>query len=82
MDLFELKLGNFEKFERGGNMVANLRLDSNGLKHSKQIANFFKKDVKIKYNKKLSGKVRLYVSEKNGLRNLTGVLSLYENSLN
>lgn len=63
-------------------MVANLRLDSSGLKHSGQVVNFFKKDIKIKYNKKLSGKVRLYVSEKNGLRSLTGVLSLYENSLN
>lgn len=63
-------------------MVANLRLDSNGLNHSKQVVNFFKRNVKIKYNKKLSGKVRLYVSEKNGLRSLTGVLSLYEHSLN
>lgn len=63
-------------------MVANLRLDSGELNHSKQVVNFFKRNVKIKYNKKLSGKVRLYVSEKNGLRSLTGVLSLYENSLN
>lgn len=71
-----------EVCERGGNMVAYLRVDSSGMKHNRQVANFFKKGAKIKYNKKLSGKVRLYVSEKNGLKSLSGVLSLYENSLN
>lgn len=45
------------------------------------INNFFKKDYKIKYNKKLSGKVRLYVSEKNAIKNLKGIVSLYRREL-
>lgn len=63
-------------------MVASIRPDSNGIVHTKQISSFFKKGVKIKYNKKLTRKVRLYISEKNTIRSMSDVLSLYENSLN
>ncbi|MGE5630821.1 MAG: hypothetical protein ACM3TR_06950 [Caulobacteraceae bacterium] len=63
-------------------MVANLKADSIGIKHNKEIVKFFKTSTKIVYSKKLSGKIRLYVSEKNVLKSLNGVLSLYENSLN
>ncbi len=63
-------------------MVAGIRLDSNGMKHTKQISSFFKKGVKIKYNKKLTGKVRLYISDKNSIRSMSDILSLYDNSLN
>lgn len=45
------------------------------------INNFFKKDYKISYNKKLSGKVRLYVSERNAIKNLKGIVSLYKREL-
>jgi hypothetical protein len=57
-------------------MVANIRLDDTEVKEAKQVASFFKKGVKIRYNKKLTGKVRLYISEKND------ILSLYEDRLN
>jgi len=63
-------------------MVANIRLDINEVKQTKQIVNFFKKGAKIRYNKKLTGKVRLYISEKNSIKNMGDILSLYENSLN
>jgi len=63
-------------------MVANIKLDNNEVKQTKQIVSFFKKGVKIRYNKKLTGKVRLYISEKNSMKSMNDVLSLYENSLN
>jgi len=63
-------------------MVANIKLDNNEVKQTKQIVGFFKKNVKIRYNKKLTGKVRLYISEKNSIKNMSDILSLYENNLN
>ncbi|MDD3705989.1 MAG: hypothetical protein PHC45_08005 [Clostridiaceae bacterium] len=63
-------------------MTANIRLDNNEAKQTKQIKSFFKKGVKIRYNKKLTGKVRLYISEKNSVKNMNDILSLYEDSLN
>lgn len=63
-------------------MTASIRLDNNEVKQSKQVKSFFKKNVKIRYNKKLTGKVRLYISEKNSVKNINDILSLYENSLN
>lgn len=63
-------------------MVANIKLDNNDVRPNKQITSFFKKGTKIKYNKKLSGKVRLYISEKNSMKSFNDILSLYENSLN
>ena len=68
--------------ERGDNMTANIRLDNNEVKQTKQIIRFFKKDIKIRYNKKLTGKVKLYISEKNSMKNISDILSLYENRLN
>jgi len=63
-------------------MTASIRLDNNEAKQTKQIISFFKKGVKIRYNKKLTGKVRLYISEKNSVKNISDILSLYENRLN
>ena len=63
-------------------MTASIRLDNNEAKQTKQIISFFKKGVKIRYNKKLTGKVRLYISEKNSVKNISNILSLYENRLN
>ena len=63
-------------------MTASIRLDNNEVKQTKQIIRFFKKGVKIRYNKKLTGKVRLYISEKNSVKNISDILSLYENRLN
>jgi len=63
-------------------MTAGIRLDNNEVKQTKQIIRFFKKGVKIRYNKKLTGKVRLYISEKNSVKNISDILSLYENRLN
>lgn len=63
-------------------MVASIKLDNNDVRQNKQIISFFKKGKKIKYNKKLSGKVRLYISEKNSMKNFNDILSLYESNLN
>jgi hypothetical protein len=63
-------------------MVANIRLDDTEVKETKQITRFFKKGVKIRYNKKLTGKVRLYISEKNSVKGMNDILSLYEDRLN
>lgn len=63
-------------------MVASIKLDNNDVRQNKQIISFFKKGKKIKYNKKLSGKVRLYISEKNSMKGFNDILSLYESSLN
>jgi len=63
-------------------MAANIRLDNNEVKQTKQIISFFKKGVKIRYNKKLTGKVRLYISEKNSMKGMNDILSLYEDRLN
>lgn len=63
-------------------MVASIKLDNTEAKQVKQIASFFRKGYKIKYNKKLTRKVRLYISEKNTMKNMNDILSLYENSLN
>lgn len=63
-------------------MVASIKLDNNDVREDKQIASFFRKGRKIRYNKKLTGKVRLYISDKNSIRSVNDILSLYENSLN
>jgi hypothetical protein len=63
-------------------MVANIKLENSEVKQVKQIVSFFKKGAKIRYNKKLTGKVRLYISDKNSMRSMNDILSLYENSLN
>jgi len=63
-------------------MTAGIRLDNNEVKQTKQIISFFKKGVKIRYNKKVTGKVRLYISEKNSVKSISDILSLYENRLN
>lgn len=42
-------------------MVGSIKLDNSEVKQVKKIASFFKKGTKIKYNKKLTRKVRLYI---------------------
>ena len=63
-------------------MVGSIKLDNSETKQVKKIVSFFKKGTKIKYNKKLTGKVRLYISDKNSMKSMNEILSLYENSLN
>jgi hypothetical protein len=63
-------------------MVGSIKLDNNEVKQKKQIVSFFKSGSKIKYNKRLTRKVRLYISEKNSIKGINDILSLYENSLN
>lgn len=45
------------------------------------IDKFFKKGYKIKYNKKLSGKIRLYISERNSIKDINGIINLYKKEL-
>ncbi|OGO78264.1 MAG: hypothetical protein A2Y23_15660 [Clostridiales bacterium GWB2_37_7] len=45
------------------------------------IYKFFKKEYRVSYNKKLSGKIRLYISEKNTVRNMSGLVMLYKREL-
>ena len=63
-------------------MVGSIKPDNSEAKQAKQIASFFKKGTKIRYNKKLTGKVRLYISDKNSMKSMNYILSLYENRLN
>lgn len=45
------------------------------------INKFFKKDYKVSYNKKLSGKIKLYISDKNTVKNISGLVMLYKREL-
>ena len=60
-------------------MVSGIRMEQP--EGSRNLVHIFNKECKIRYNKKLSGKVRLYVSEKNGLKFINGILSLYKHNL-
>jgi hypothetical protein len=42
---------------------------------------FFKKEYKVSYNKKLSGKIRLYISEKNAVKKISSMAMLYKREL-
>lgn len=61
-------------------MITHNNLD-NGQNQFNVIDKFFKKDYKIKYNKKLSGKIRLYISERNSIKELNGIITLYKKEL-
>ncbi|MGB7606668.1 MAG: hypothetical protein WBL93_14450 [Lutisporaceae bacterium] len=61
-------------------MITHINLD-NGQNQFNVIDKFFKKDYKIKYNKKLSGKIRLYISERNSIKDLSGIVTLYKKEL-
>lgn len=63
-------------------MIANTRPSTEPDKQIAYLNKFFRKDFKIKYSRKLSAKVRLYVSEKNALKSITNILSLYQQNLN
>ncbi|MFZ5353873.1 MAG: hypothetical protein ACOZCL_14275 [Bacillota bacterium] len=60
-------------------MISNIRFRDTDINCN--IEYIFKKDIKIKYKKKLAGKVRLYISEKNAVKGLSGILSLYRREL-
>ncbi len=57
-------------------MISSVKSQENGF--DSRLENIFKRDVKVKYKVKLSGKVKLYVSDKNAIKGLSGVLSLYK----
>lgn len=45
------------------------------------IDKFFKKEFRVNYNKKLSGKIKLYISEKNTIRNIKDLVIMYKREL-
>lgn len=45
------------------------------------INKFFKREFKVNYNKKLSGKIKLYISEKNTIKNIDGLVAMYKREL-
>jgi len=61
-------------------MITHINLD-NEQNQFNIIDKFFKKDYKIKYNKKLSGKIRLYISERNTIKDLSNIVTLYNKEL-
>jgi len=61
-------------------MITHINLENLDIQNP-IINKFFKKEYKVSYNKKLSGKVRLYISEKNSIRNISGLLTLYKRDL-
>ena len=61
-------------------MITHLNLEN--IDNQNPIINkFFKKEYRVSYNKKLSGKIRLYISEKNTIRNINGLVTLYKREL-
>lgn len=61
-------------------MISHINLE-NTEKQYHEINNFFKKEYKITYNKKLSGKIKLYISEKNTIKDINGLIKLYKREL-
>jgi hypothetical protein len=45
------------------------------------IDKFFKKEYRVSYNKKLTGKIKLYISEKNTIRNIKDLVVMYKREL-
>jgi hypothetical protein len=48
---------------------------------NQMIDKFFKKEYRVSYNKKLSGKIKLYISEKNTIRNIKDLVVMYKRQL-
>jgi hypothetical protein len=48
---------------------------------NQMIDKFFKKEYRASYNKKLSGKIKLYISEKNTIRNIKDLVVMYKRQL-
>ena len=66
--------------EGSGSMFAQINIEN--IENQNQIiGKFFKKEYKVSYNKKLTGKIKLYISEKNTLRNINGLVVLYKREL-
>lgn len=61
-------------------MITHINLENTESQHH-DINNFFKKECRISYRKKLSGKIKLYISEKNDIKGLSGLAKLYKREL-
>jgi hypothetical protein len=48
---------------------------------NQMIDKFFKKEYRVSYNKKLTGKIKLYISEKNTIRNIKDLVVMYKRQL-
>jgi hypothetical protein len=66
--------------EGSGNMFAQINIEN--IENQNQIIDkFFKKEYRVSYNKKLSGKIKLYISEKNTIRNIKDLVVMYKREL-
>jgi isocitrate dehydrogenase len=66
--------------EGSGDMFAQINIEN--IENQNQIiGKFFKKEFRVNYNKKLTGKIKLYISEKNTLRNISGLVAIYKREL-
>lgn len=61
-------------------MTNYINLENTEHRHQ-HIYKFFQKEYKVKYNKKPSGKIKLYVSEKNSIKNIGDLVALYKREL-
>lgn len=61
-------------------MVAHINLENTENQHH-IINEFFKKNYKVIYKKKLTGNIRLYISEKNSIKHITNMMMLYKRDL-
>jgi hypothetical protein len=66
--------------EGSGDMIAQVNIE-NIENQNQMIDKFFKKEYRINYNKKLTGKIKLYISEKNTMRNISGLVVMYKREL-
>jgi hypothetical protein len=66
--------------ERSGVMITHINLENTDNQYH-IINKFFKREYKINYNKKLSGKIKLYISEKNTIKNINGLVEMYKREL-
>lgn len=61
-------------------MFAQINIEN--IENQNQIIDkFFKKEYRVSYNKKLSGKIKLYISEKNTIRNIKDLVVMYKREL-
>jgi hypothetical protein len=61
-------------------MIAHINLENTEYQYH-EINKFFKKEYRVSYNKKLSRKIKLYISEKNTIKKVNGLATLYKRDL-
>ncbi|MDF2532579.1 MAG: hypothetical protein K0R80_3251 [Clostridia bacterium] len=61
-------------------MITHINLE-NVDNQNYMISKFFKKEYKVSYNKKLTGKIKLYISDKNTVSNMSSLVMLYKREL-